>query len=274
MESGSQAPREAEDLLAAHDLVAERARAQRLPREAAYFSLWLGILTTAYLTVFLITFDVADDFSPTFLMLVPLLAASFLTNGALERFGIRLKTPTYVWAGFYVGMVCFLVLMALTLTNTPYPWWWRLVLIAVFLVTFGALSLHTFSRSVRDHHSTWTALPLSLPSRVSSWILAGVLGALIATSASLYATVASSFTAMIALFTVVATSRTRFGLPNVGFEWSRVHWIAFTFAVTLCFGTALLRAYASWFTLPAAILLGVIAASAMAIPALRQRESR
>lgn len=262
MESEWPSRETAAEQLTAHDRVSRRA--QSIPRELVLMQAWSAALITVYIAIYLMassTQMAGEGTATPFTLLFAILAFSGLMNGAQERFGIRARVPRATFAIAIVLIAIFMILLALSLFGPPYPWWVNLALPVAFFAALLVSGRGLLDRSTVDEHSTWAADPLTVPARLTTSLLGLALGALVAASATELAALITTMVTMVLLVAMLVAWTTSFGLARAGFEWSRVHWIAFSAAIAITFLAAMLNAWTTSLALPLAITMGVVAAA-------------
>lgn len=265
MESESPSRETAAKQLAAHDRASSRART--IPREHVLMLVWSAALITVYIaTCLMATSSLApgDGISTPYVLLFPLLTFSGVMNGATQRFGIHARIPRVALVFAIVLLAAFMILTALTLLGTAYPWWINLALPAVLFVGLLVSGRRLLEQSTVDEHSTWEVRPLTAPVRLTTSIVGVALGALVAASATDLATAITAMATMVVLVAMLCAWTTRYGLARAGLEWARIHWIAFGVSVAIAFLAAMLKAWTTALTLPLAIALGAVAAGIVA----------
>ncbi|WP_110589165.1 hypothetical protein [Microbacterium suaedae] len=271
MESESDPAGTAAELLAAHRRVSERARV--VPREYVLMLIWSALFVAAFIAAHLLTASTEEPTSPMTLLL-PIVAFGSLIQGTNERFGVRPRLPRAAVIISVVLLVSFFVLLALAIFGPGYPWWVGLALPIVCLAGFVPSGRRLLMRSRRDEHSTWSTGPLSMPVRASTCFVGSAMGVLIATQSFSLAAAIAAVVTMVTLAALIFAWTTPFGLNRVGFEWGRIHWIAFGFATALSLATSVLGASTTILRTPMTLILGVLAAAPMiatAFVATRER---
>lgn len=260
------------------------ARERRPSRGYWWLMLWSSVLTASYLGAYLFTFGgstVAEAsergcYAPTWVMLTPVLILSSLLSGARERFNIRATPSPVHWACYGLVMAGFITLGALSISGIAYPWWLNLLVPLVLFATMAATPLRGLASSSRGSSEPWVSAPLSGASRVMTVLIGAAIGLLLVTSAHRLAAAISGVVVMALLIAVLASWRTAFGLPRVGYQWGWIHWACFGACAMIVFACVVLTTYASWFTavptLAAGVLVWIIMGAAAFVPRGEARE--
>lgn len=234
--------------------------------------LWSAVVTAAYVGVFLAVFGAEigggvsaepQNAATGLVLLVPILIFSSLISGTRERFDVRRKPSAGYWVIFGLVLAGFLALGALTVIQVSYPWWLN---IAVPVALFGALAVSPIRGIVRTPRSAparWSTEPLSPPVRWMTVFIGVAMGLLLAASAFELVAAISSIIVMLTLVFVLASWRASFGLPQVGYAWGVIHWVAFGLSATVVFVSVSLMNFTEWFSTAHLVSAGLLVAMVM-----------
>ena len=264
MESNEVSQEEAVRALRDHDLVLAKQGQSRVSREGVWITAWAAVITVTFVAVDLFLIAPGSPATvPSYPLLAPLLISSGLTNGALERFGVRVKPASPVAWLIIFAFACFVALTGLSVFQVEHP---RILDLAAVLLLSGGfawLTIRQLRRSTRDENSTWLTPRLSRATQITTCGVGVVLGALVATTPlDMVAATITAMIAMISLATMLLLWQSRYGLGNAGFEWRRIHWTAFGVSVTITFTATILVSFDK-LSPPLAIAGGIATAAIM-----------
>ncbi|KAM9865204.1 hypothetical protein ACIFOC_01734 [Leucobacter aridicollis] len=214
-------------------------------RGYAALMLVIAVVMTAYVTLFLFAYD---GFGPgegnhtypaSMLLLAPVICLAGLSNGARERFGVRVRearTTIGLWVVFLAG---FLALGVLKYVGSGYPDWFNIVVpICVFLL-MGARPLRQLLSGGTRANEEWQPAQLAAPARVTTVVIGVVLAALLIASSLKFAAAIIGLIVFLAFLAMMIAWRTRFGLPAVGLDWGSRQWGCFIGATAVAFVSSL-----------------------------------
>ncbi len=208
-----------------------------------YSALMLVIATVmaAYVALFLFAsagFEpgvVNNTYPASMLLLVPVMCMAGLSNGARERFGVRVResrTAVGLWGLFFAG---FLTIGVLKAAGVGYPDWLNIVMpICVFLL-MGLRSLRQLLFGGTRTNEDWQPARLGAPARVTTVLIGVVLAALLLSSSLEFAAAVIGLIVFAAFVPMLIAWRTRFGLPAVGLEWGTGQWGCFIGAIAVAY---------------------------------------
>ncbi|MEO7122651.1 MAG: hypothetical protein ABI400_05950 [Lacisediminihabitans sp.] len=279
-EEGEVSTSDAAAWLRNHDQIQDLVNRRVPTRSQATLSLWGALVLAVYVGVFLIAFggrtvhetvSNGGDYQFSNMLLVPLLAFSFLVNGARERMGIQRKPAGRSWILYLAIFVAFMALGVLSLVGVGYPWWLNLLVPLLLFVTLAITPLRQLRQSVKTPETErWVTKPLSRPTRWTTAVIGVTFGLLVATSTSRWFPILSIIAFMLILGALIGL-RTRWGLPRTGYEWGPWQWVAFGLATGVLFLDVALLTFTPWMTTAVAIIAGVLVAAVMVLAALFPR---
>lgn len=231
--------------------LAELGRLQR-PEEGlapsrgyAALMLLLALIMSSYVALVLLGFGgQAQQRSPgsypaTMLLLAPVLFVGGLSQGARERFGVRVRETLVEKVLWVVLMAAFMVLWALTLFGPGYPTWLSVALPLGIFLLMGLRPIRDLTSGGTHNTESWTPSRLSRAARTTSVLVGVVLAAQLIASALPLAAAMTGIIVMVAFVPMLFSWRTDFGLPNVGYEWGPTQWVCFVSATAVAFVSSL-----------------------------------
>ncbi len=260
-------PTDAAELLRRHREVRDRAASQGPSRAFAFLMLWSAVLVSVYVAVYLLTFQsrsvgagglTGSASTLTFVLLVPFLIFSPLISGARERFRVRpgLPAPGY-WVGYGLLVAGFMALGGLSIAGVVYPWWLALALPAAAFVMLASRPVRRLLSETTPKSERWQNHPLTGPARRMTVAIGVMTGLIAATSTWRWFSIVV-MAAMLLLIVVLIGSRSRWGLPRVGYEWGPIHWASFAVATTVLFLLVVLFSLTTWVTIAVSVGAGIV----------------
>lgn len=249
--------------LAEHDRVAQRARASAVSREYALLLTGADALTVVYLATFLFAEVAAPGGAGRHVnaLLVVMLVGSAAVGGAGERFSVRPRSRATELLAFVPFAAGFVLLMAFTLLDVDFPAWAAALVVALFAAALALNRVRTWRHAVADDASTWLAPILSVPARCTTTIVAVLFAAFAATTPWEFAPTFGALISLPVMMAMLLAWVTPFGAARLGYEWRRIHWLAFACASTAVFASVLLAATVPGYSWPASVALAVIGAA-------------
>lgn len=245
--------------------------------------LWSAVLISVYLAVYLFLFGGSTvgaasaqpgGYTPTWVILTPVLMFSGLVRGARERFHIRTKPSPLHWGLYALVLAGFVTLGALSMAGVGYPWWLNAILPLVLLASMAATPIRGLLTTTPESSPPWASVPLAAGVRIMTTLIGLANGVLLATFTHPLLAAFSGLTVMVLLFVVLLGWRSAWGLPRVGYEWGPIHWGAFAICTATQFTCVVFAAVTTWFTTPNSIAAGVLVLVVMGISAVLPRENR
>lgn len=269
--------------LAQYERIQEHDAAPRPSRGYWHLMLWSAMVVTVYVAAFLLLFGVKTEEEITsqpggyqvhWLLVVPLMAFSFLVSGARERFAVRSTSlwPSWVVLALFIG--AFVAMGIFWFADIGYPWWLNIALPLLMFLVMAAGPVRGLRSAPRSETESWPNEPLSGAARVITVVLGLILGVLLVVSTNHYASIFLLLGAMVFIVLGTGMQASRFGLSRAGNEWGPLHWGSFGVCAALIFATVVLRGHAN---LPVEVLspvIGVLVALIMVVAALLPRRRR
>lgn len=214
---------------------------------------------------------VEDSYTPTMLLVVPILMTSGLVQGARNKFGVR-STPTRSqWVAYGVLFAAYCVLGVLSLSSVGYPSWLNVAVVVGLFLAFGARPLRRLLTSSGDVREGWESAHLSPQARTTTALIGVALAAQVSMSIAPLAAAIAGIVVLLVLVAMLLAWRSRYGLTAVGSEWGLIQWSVFLFCVAIAFASSVLVATGNTSS-PLMIAAGIVVLLAMAAVALLPRK--
>ncbi|MEZ3162055.1 hypothetical protein AB1K54_16180 [Microbacterium sp. BWT-B31] len=253
-----------------------RERAGGMPRPFAWLLLWGAVLISAYLGVWLFISAVGPSSTwVTISLLLPtVLLYSLLVQGARERFGSRLRfRRTTVAVAVAAIVLVFFGLGGISLFGGGYPWWIAPLFTGIALVILGAKPalLLLRHRTCEGSGDPWRSSPLGLPAKVLTSAFGCFFGLSVGLGGAPIAQWALTMAGLLLFVVAASAPRARWGIARAGYEWGRLHWIAFGVTVAAVYAVAIVGSVAPSPPVAVSIACGILIAIPLIVAALLPR---